>query len=221
MKTGTPEQAYSHIFWDWNGTLLDDVTQSMDCFNHLLAKRGLPLVEGVNEYRNHFSFPVQDYYRRVGFDLEREPIEHLAVHYMKLYHAPDMIWSLHNDVEPTLQWMADQGIRQVILTASERGYLDAQMTAFDIRPYFDTLLTLDDIHARSKIAIGQAYLEGNAVRKGLMIGDTLHDYEVANALGLDCLLISRGHNSREILETSGAPVFDNLIEARSFLKPEE
>ena len=29
---------YTHILWDWNGTLLDDVMISIDCVNVLLKK---------------------------------------------------------------------------------------------------------------------------------------------------------------------------------------
>lgn len=209
--------SYSHIFWDWNGTLLDDVQQSLDCFSRMLAERGLKPIEGLDDYRKHFSFPVRDYYRHIGFDTEREPFEQLAVQYMKLYHAPDMIWSLHGDVEATLRWISDRGIRQVILTASERGYLDAQLSSFDIDSFFDTLLTLDNIHADGKIGIGRLYLERNPVRRGLMIGDSVHDHEVASALGLDCVLVARGHNSKDVLAACDVPVFENLTEVCSFL----
>ena len=34
----------------------------------------------------------------------------------------------------------------------------------------------------------------------LMIGDTDHDAEVAAAMGVDCVLLSCGHQSREKLE---------------------
>ena len=209
---------YSHVFWDWNGTLLDDVRHCIECFNCLLDERGLAAIDGAATYREHFSFPVRNYYQHVGFDLEGEPFELLAAQYISLYHAPDIVWSLYDDVEATLQKMSKQGIRQVILTASERGNLEAQLSTFLIRPFFDALLALDDIHARSKIEIGREYLAHHQVRKGLIIGDTVHDYEVASTLGLDCLLVARGHNSSEVLSTCGVPVCANLAEACSFLE---
>ena len=33
--------------------------------------------------------------------------------------------------------------------------------------------------------------------KVLLIGDTIHDYEVAQGLNTDCLLISNGHQNNE------------------------
>lgn len=109
----------------------------------------------------------------------------------------------------------------MILTASERSYLDMQLSSFDIRPLFDAFLTLDDIHAHGKINIGRAYLEQNPVRRGLMIGDSVHDYEVAGALGLDCVLVARGHTAKNVLAACGVPVFDDLAGVRTYIGKKE
>lgn len=34
----------------------------------------------------------------------------------------------------------------------------------------------------------------------LMVGDTIHDAEVADALGFDCILFAGGHNNEERLQ---------------------
>jgi len=38
----------------------------------------------------------------------------------------------------------------------------------------------------------------------------VHDYEVAQAMGTDCVLVAGGHHSRRRLEATGAPVVDRL-----------
>ncbi|WP_081804819.1 HAD hydrolase-like protein [Draconibacterium orientale] len=43
-----------------------------------------------------------------------------------------------------------------------------------------------------------------------MIGDTNHDFEVAQQLELDCILVADGHQSKERLEATGAKVIDEL-----------
>ena len=43
-----------------------------------------------------------------------------------------------------------------------------------------------------------------------MVGDTLHDSEVAEAMNIDCLLVDHGHISRERLEKTGRKVISNL-----------
>ena len=63
--------------------------------------------------------------------------------------------------------------------------------------------------------MGLAYLArcGVPAEAALMIGDTLHDAEVARAMGAKCILVARGHHSRETLLTAGVPVADTLLDA--------
>jgi len=50
-----------------------------------------------------------------------------------------------------------------------------------------------------------------------MIGDSLHDYEVASNLGVQCLLIAQGHQSYARLAKSGAPILMGLGEISAWL----
>ena len=51
----------------------------------------------------------------------------------------------------------------------------------------------------------------------LLIGDSLHDHEVAEALGVRCLLISQGHQSHARLAQCGAPVLHCLSDLHDWL----
>ena len=42
---------YTHILWDFNGTILDDVKTGIDCVNVLLEKRGLKTITDKDYYR--------------------------------------------------------------------------------------------------------------------------------------------------------------------------
>lgn len=60
---------YKHVIWDWNGTLLDDVQIAINSMNSLLRKRELPTLNNKT-YRNIFTFPVKEYYSKLGFDFK-------------------------------------------------------------------------------------------------------------------------------------------------------
>jgi phosphoglycolate phosphatase len=205
---------YSHILWDWNGTLLDDVDWAIAAANTLLAARSLPIIDRAAYYR-HFTFPVRQYYKNIGFTFEEETFEDVSAQYIRLYHEGDADHCpLHRHVRETLAALSERGVRQVILSASEKGNLATQVGRYDIGGYFDDILGIDNIYAASKVEIGRAYLTRAAVKKALLIGDTLHDREVAAALGADCILIANGHQSRETLLTAGVPVLDDLSQLR-------
>ena len=44
----------------------------------------------------------------------------------------------------------------------------------------------------------------------LLIGDTLHDLEVANALGTQCILISQGHQNADRLADADVIVVNDI-----------
>jgi hypothetical protein len=58
---------YKNIIWDWNGTLLNDITICIKSMNILLKERTLPLIS-EDKYRDIFTFPVRNYYEQLGFD---------------------------------------------------------------------------------------------------------------------------------------------------------
>ena len=60
------------VFWDWNGTLLDDVDVCIEAMNRLLERRGMDLIS-IERYRDIFDFPVKNYYEKLGFDFDNEP----------------------------------------------------------------------------------------------------------------------------------------------------
>lgn len=201
---------YTHVIWDWNGTLLDDVDWCIHSVNIMLAKRSLPTISNIEAYHNVFGFPVIDYYRRIGFDFDIEPFDITAKEFISLYHSDNDRFRLFPETEDVLRHIAGVGIRQIILSASEIENLHSQIELLGIEQYFDAVLGISDIYAGSKIDIGRAYMARADIGNAVLIGDTVHDYEVAKALGIDCILVANGHQSRHTLIHSGVPVVDNI-----------
>ena len=95
---------YSHVIWDWNGTLLDDLYWCFETINKLLKKRDLKQLQDITDYHRVFCFPIIEYYKNVGFDFDIEPFEVLAEEYMMFYHADNTGNSpLHKNAELVLK----------------------------------------------------------------------------------------------------------------------
>ena len=200
------------ILWDWNGTLLDDVELCVDALNRLLQSYGYPQRYDRNQYRAIFGFPIEEYYIRAGFDFSKNSYAELAEKYMQDYVPASASCPLMPDAVETLEMFRTAGLRQVILSVSKLDTLHNQVAERGILGYFDRLLGLGDIYAKSKVEVGLAYLkeEGFDPDKAVMIGDSVHDFEVARALGVHCVLQSGGHQPPEKLRGTGAPVVENL-----------
>ena len=209
---------YDCCIWDFNGTLLDDVMTGIDSVNTLLCERGLAQIEGVEHYRRIFRFPIIEYYRSLGFDFDSEPYEVLAPKWVALYLEHVKHAGLFCDVIEVLERLRTQRMPQFVLSATELSMLEGQLSSLGIREYFEGVMGLDNIHAGSKISLARAWREKYPDAKAVLIGDTDHDAQTAIELAADCILVCRGHQSREHLLTTGAVVVDDLFEAYDLLK---
>ena len=200
----------SHIIWDWNGTLLDDTQACVNSINVLLAKRGVPIID-VTNYRDIFGFPVIDFYRRINFPLASEDWSLVAREFHDVFLA-DTTFKLQSSTVETLKRIQSLDIGQSILSASEQSILDQMLAGYGIRSFFSHVCGVNNLYGDSKIAIGHQLLARVTLPKEsvVIVGDTLHDVEVAHALGVSCVLIAQGHQSRIRLEQAGVPVFDDM-----------
>lgn len=202
------------IIWDWNGTLLDDVDLCVEAINMLLARESLPLLTGKEEYQRVFQFPIRAYYEAVGFDFSKCPFDVLAHDYMEYYQPRSLSCSLHEHAETTLHYFYEKGYEQVLLSASRRDFLLNQCRRYPILPYFKDVLGLDDIYAQSKAALAQHYFakEADHMASVVFFGDSVHDYEVAQSVNADCVLIANGHEHKDKLIATGGRVIDRIDE---------
>ena len=51
----------------------------------------------------------------------------------------------------------------------------------------------------------------------VLVGDTVHDHEVAEEMGIDCILIEGGHHPSHRLAATGAPVVTSLADVAAFV----
>ena len=105
------------IFWDWNGTLMDDVDFTHSCLNWMLETHGYPQRYDLAAYRELFGFPIEDYYRCAGFDFARHPYPELAARFMEHYNAgvPGCAVTRHTPLTPCKRWPAWAGSRLCFL----------------------------------------------------------------------------------------------------------
>lgn len=203
----------SGIIWDWNGTLLDDTELSVQTMNQMLLKRNLQQLTTAT-YKEVFSFPVKDYYRKIGFDFALEPFEIPAIEYINIYNSKVDHCDLHDHSITVLNHFKNRGIRQFVLSAMEQEALNRCLELRQINQYFDHVSGLDNHYAASKLENGKQMISSLNLdaHQLLLIGDTVHDYEVASELGCKCILIANGHQSRTILESTGATVVNEILD---------
>ena len=199
---------YNTIIWDWNGTLLNDIELCVEIVSDLAqSHRREPL--SLQEYKSVFGFPIIEYYKKIGIDFERESFESLTKKFIAQYNSRVKDCRLHHGVTDTLDLFRKRNLSQFILTAAHKRDVEQLLYHFAIKDYFQGIEGLENYRAESKVDRGKSLIRAHGIEKekALLIGDTVHDLEVAEEIGIKCILISNGHQSKDRLmqasDTSG------------------
>jgi phosphoglycolate phosphatase len=202
-----------HILWDWNGTLLDDTQAAFDTLNIMLRKRGAEEIT-MDFYRDNFSFPVRPFYEAIGVKLEAEDWDELAVEYHDIYALQRK--KLNIETVAALSAVSEAGAGQSIISALRQDLLTAAVRdEYGLGGFFEYIYGVDNLDGASKLTRAQE-LVANLRRRGeydlTLIGDSLHDKEVADELGVKCVLCSQGSHAHWRLERV-APTSSTLLNA--------
>ena len=205
------------IFWDWNGTLLDDTDAAIAALNVQLERRGLPSVE-KSWYLANFSFPVRPFYARCGIDLDHEDWDALARDYHAVYES--LPKRLNEEALSALSYARKHGWHQSIISALRQDLLEKDVMSFGLRSFFDDVYGVDNLDGATKLGRARELLAHVRARGEtgpvVLIGDSLHDREVADALGIGCVLCACGGHSAARLRAV-ALTGDTLLEALRLL----
>jgi phosphoglycolate phosphatase len=108
-----------------------------------------------------------------------------------------------------------------LLSAYEQQSLDKIIKLYRIDTYFQNVVGLDNIYANGKSHLAHDLVKrinsNGEAGKILLIGDTIHDYEVAQEINSDCILMSHGHQDEERLLKLGIPIVKNFNELKDLL----
>lgn len=193
--------AIRHVIWDFNGTLLDDVACCIGALSTLLEERSLPPIT-TERYREEFGFPVRDFYVGLGFDLDREDFDALSRAFIDRYLGRLVEASAYQGAHDALRFVARRSLRQSVLSAMEHTMLGDLLVRYDLHEPMQHVRGLSDLRASSKVDLGRALLGdiGEPAGAVVIVGDTLHDFETATAIGCRSILVAHGHQSRARLE---------------------
>ena len=202
-----------HIVFDWNGTLIDDAWIFVDILNALLKKRKLNEID-IIEYQEMFCFPLSDFYQNLGFDVAPDAFNKLKEDFVFEYNKRQFLAHLYPDSMDTLHKIKSHNVQLSILSASNQQILSSLTNFYSIDCFFSHILGVNNYEAVGKEDLGVNLLKNLSESKCdiAMVGDTDLDYKISQKLGIDCILISRGHQTHKRLSALGCPVVHSLAD---------
>lgn len=214
-----------NIIFDFNGTILDDLDICYKLLNEMLVMTNHEPVS-KDKYLHIFTFPVYDYYKKAGFNFDKEPMDdfkELSSYFVKRYYSQfDTLQVFHDVLDFFKRYYNKYNL--YLLSATKESDLVLVTKKLDIYKYFKKVIGTGDIYASTKLGVAESYFNKYPIdfTKTMFIGDTLHDNEIAKHFNSVSVLINRGHQAKDVLE-SGNPnyLLDNMDQVISILEGEK
>jgi len=210
--------ARSHLLWDWNGTLLDDLTLVVSASNQAFASAGGRSVD-ADEHRRQFRRPVAEFYAEIlGRAVSEEEFGRLDRIFHDAYRLGLTTTSLAADAQAAItSWPGSQSL----LSMWFHDELIPAVETYGLAGLFarvDGLRT--EVGGDLKAGHLARHLEEIAVagEQVVLIGDSLDDALAAQSVGAVAVLYTGGFTHPARLRASGLPVADTLVEAVELAK---
>lgn len=186
----------SHIVWDWNGTLLNDIEATVFAASAAIVAVGGPEIT-MRQYGLSFRRPVRSFYGDVrGAPLDDAEWAIASASFSTAYtHLGDP--QLVRDAQSTLAQLDARGWTQSLLSMAPQAIIEAQVSAHALDQYF---LAIDGDRGVSLSDFKAGRLEEHLVQLGLgtehvvVVGDSVDDGLAADAVGCRALLVATTHD---------------------------
>ena len=205
----------THVVWDWNGTLLDDLEIVVESVNAGLTAYGAGPIDG-DGYRTHYTRPVSLFYQKLlGRTVTVDEWGHINEVFHQAYFSRVDAVSLASDALAALTAVRGFGVSQSILSMAPHDHLVPTVDSHGITGYFSAVRGSFGDRGEEKADSLVAHLDHIHVEAAaaVIVGDTPDDAAAAAHVGAKAILYDGGSHHRHDLEAVGVPVAATLREA--------
>ncbi|MFC0269390.1 HAD family hydrolase [Kushneria aurantia] len=202
---------YRLIIFDWDGTLMDSVPRIVDCMQRAARDVGwLPLSDAA--VRDIIGLGLPEAIARLCPGIDSERAERLRARYSHHFVAADTKEApmpFFSGVEAGLEQLArEPDVQLAVATGKSRRGLDRIFTERGCGHWFDASRTADLTRSKPDPLMLEELLAtlGVPLEEAVMIGDSVHDLGMAQALGMDRVAVSWGVHDIDTL-TAFAPCY--------------
>lgn len=207
----------AHLVWDWNGTLLDDISAVIEATNAAFAEIGLEPIT-LERYRELYCVPIPRFYERLMGRLPSDAewtVMDEAFHRHYVEHRIGC--GLTTGVEELLREWQVAGRSQSLLSMYGHDQLVPVVRDYGIESRFIRVDGRTGPSGGTKALHMERHLGALATsvvpERTVVIGDAVDDALAAAHVGARAVLFTGGSHSRSSLESVGVPVVDTLAEA--------
>ncbi|WP_456270117.1 HAD-IA family hydrolase [Kushneria sp. AK178] len=214
---------YRLVIFDWDGTLMDSADRIVECMQRAAIDAGWPALsrEAVCDI---IGLGLPEAIARLCPGIGGAQAEHLrqryAHHFVTAEREGPALPFFAGVEKGIARLKAMPDVRLAVATGKSRRGLDRIFTERRCGHWFDDSRTADMTRSKPDPLMLTELLESLdvALDEAVMIGDSVHDMGMAQALGMDRVAVTWGvHNAQQLSEFSPAGVVKDFHELMSWL----
>jgi phosphoglycolate phosphatase len=191
------------LIFDWDGTLID----SIDWITHCLqtaAERCRCEVPEPQAAKDVIGLSIQEAIATLHPDADGKTIDLLVQHYSREYSSRQLSRDdLFPDTYEMLVDLKQAGYQLAVATGKTRRGLQAALDATDTEDLFSITRCSDETRSKPDptMLLEIMQVTNNAPERCLMVGDSIHDLQMANNACISSVAVFCGAHSKDILQT--------------------
>ncbi|QYK00131.1 HAD family hydrolase [Shewanella psychrotolerans] len=196
---------YELVIFDWDGTLMDSVGKIVACMQQTATQLNM-LVPTEAAIRDIIGLSMNEalnvLHPAASAQTREEMISVYRQQYLQLNKTPSPVF---DGAEELLLALKSSGHSLAVATGKARAGLDRVLTETGFATHFQASRCADEAKSKPHPQMLNELLQqlNVAPQKALMVGDSIHDLNMANNAGIDAIGVSYGaHRSDKLSQAN-------------------
>jgi phosphoglycolate phosphatase len=210
---------YAAVVFDWDGTVMNSTHSIVSAIQLACADIGLP-VPAASQASWVIGLSLESALYHCVPTLTAGQMPEFLVRYRHHFLARDPEIKLFDGVVDLLGALRARDVSLAVATGKSRVGLDRVLTAMDLGGHFHVTRCADEAASKPDPAMLLEIMDVLSLdpEQVLMVGDTTHDIQMADAAGVDSMAVTYGaHDQPTLAQASPTVMVSSVAEMRDWL----
>lgn len=187
------------IIFDWDGTLANSIDWIVACIRQAAEHHSCPIPE-PQAVKNIIGLSIENAMQSLFPNEETELRQRMAAHYAQAFFSKPI--NLFPGVEAMLERFNRQGYKLAIATGKKASGLNRALADSGIADLFSTTRCADQTASKpNPLMLEEIIAElGVSKQRALMVGDSIHDLQMAINADVVAIGVTCGAHSQAVLQ---------------------
>lgn len=184
---------YQLYVFDWDGTVMDTTGLIAQGMQQACVALGYQAPD-LNECRATIGLPFAESFSRVLPEFSYERLDEFLTAYRNWYLQREAKVDVVEGLEELFQRMIGAGLRLAVATGKSRAGLVRVFERTGLEKYFEATVTADESFPKPNPAMLEMLADATGVETSnmVMIGDSIHDLQLAHNARCDAVAVTWG-----------------------------